>query len=160
VGFCGLEPLLCDKCHITFSYIHTNTTKLVLYFSHLIPLDCFTNALIDKLLLKKAILAEICRKMLYFYEKITKIDQRWELRPRTAPRSPMASGGWRLCSKNWTWKKLDLSKIFPVYCKFIRDATHERRKRRRRWIGPWGACLPEFLYMIPLMCVSPNTCFV
>jgi len=41
----GVRTLpLYGKCDDTFSYIFTNSTKLVLHLSYLIRLDCFSNA--------------------------------------------------------------------------------------------------------------------
>jgi len=76
----GLEPPSCGKCDVIFSYIYTNTTKLVFHLSYLVRLDWFSMRLIAELLLQ--ILTEICIKMRYFYWKIAKI----------APLSPAAGG--------------------------------------------------------------------
>jgi len=40
----GRRTPICGKCEIIFSYIYTNTTKLVLNVSFLARLDCFSNA--------------------------------------------------------------------------------------------------------------------
>jgi len=47
----GVRTHLCGECDVIFSYIYTNTTKLVLYLSHFVRLDCFSNTIIDELLL-------------------------------------------------------------------------------------------------------------
>jgi len=63
----GLEPPLCGKCDVIFSFIYTNTIKLVLHLSYLVRLDCFSNFLFDNFYFKVTTLAEICIKMHYFY---------------------------------------------------------------------------------------------
>jgi len=40
----GVRIPVCGKCDAIFSYIYANTTKLVLYLSYLVRLDCFSNA--------------------------------------------------------------------------------------------------------------------
>jgi len=40
----GVRTPLCGKCDVMFSYIYTNTTKLVLHLSYLVRVDCFSNA--------------------------------------------------------------------------------------------------------------------
>jgi len=45
----GIKIPLCGKRNVIFSYIYTNTTKLLLHLSYLVRLDCFLMLLIDEL---------------------------------------------------------------------------------------------------------------
>jgi len=83
-----VSPPLCGKCDVIFSYIYTNTTKLVFHLSYLVRLDRFKMLLIDELLLKNNQFGRNMHKMRYFYWKIVKIAQLWGFAPR-----PLASDG-------------------------------------------------------------------
>jgi len=84
-GEWGLKNPFCGKCDVIFSYIYTNTTKLVFHISYLVRLDCFY-----ELLLQIAILAQICIKMRSYYRKIAK-----NLPALFAPRPPAFGSWWR-----------------------------------------------------------------
>jgi len=78
-----------------------NTTKLVLHFSHLVRLDCFSNAIINELLRLISCFSWNMHKIRSFTEKLQKSPSTDAPRPPClwwfTPWPPIASSGWGLC---------------------------------------------------------------